>query len=189
MKLVQTNRFIEENSMTKRKLLFIGLIIILSGVAVSAQQLAPGNNNGQPNRQNKLAEELGLSTDQVGEIQAIRRRTAQSLRQARQNFQQAKKELDEAIYADSVDEQDLRLKLKRVSEAQAEITRTQALREYAVRKVLQPKQLKRFRELRKNFANRNGNKRRLNQNQRKRIQNRRNQRRNQRNQQPTNRKP
>ncbi len=175
--------------MTQTKLLFIGLIIILSSIGISAQQLAPGNNNGQPNRQNKLVEELGLSTEQVGKIRAIRRRTAQNLRQARKNFQQAKKELDEAIYADSVDEQDLRLKLKKVSEAQAEITRTQALREYAVRKVLQPKQLKRFRDLRRKFANRNKNKRRLNQNQRKRIQNRRNQRNNRRNQQPTDRKP
>ena len=140
--------------MTKVKLIFIGLIIALTSVAISAQQLTEGNGNGQPARQNRLAKELDLSQDQMVKIRQIRKRTARNLRQARQNFQVAKRELDEAIYADTVSEEDLRIKLNRVSDAQAEITKTQALREYAVRKVLNPDQLKRFRKLRKNFQNR-----------------------------------
>lgn len=160
--------------MIKKKLIFVGFIVILSSVAISAQQLTESNSDAQPNRQNRLIQELGLSQAQVGEIREIRRRTALSLGQARQNFQQAKKELDEAIYADSVSEEDLRLKLRRVSETQAEITKAQALREYAVRKVLRPEQLNRFRELRRNFSKQITDDRRLNQ--RQRIQNRRSQR-------------
>jgi Spy/CpxP family protein refolding chaperone len=60
--------------------------------------------------------------------------------------------LDAAIYADSVDEEVFEARLKDQQLAQAEVARLRFTSELAVRKILTPDQLTRFRDLRQRFA-------------------------------------
>ena len=64
----------------------------------------------------------------------------------------ANRELDQAIYADLLDEGQVRSKLAAFQEAQKEVARLRFEEELAIRKILDAEQLQRFRELRRRFA-------------------------------------
>lgn len=134
----------------------IALMLLLSYSIVNAQG---GNqfdkpNNDKPNRQELLAEILGLSQEQIIQIQLIRREQAPLLRDANIRQQKARIELDKVIYADTFDETAVQSSLKEFLEAQAEVTRIRLMNELAVRRVLTPEQLERFRTMRQNIKNR-----------------------------------
>ena len=59
--------------------------------------------------------------------------------------------LDQAIYAEKVDEATVQIRLREFQDAQAEVARIRANTEFSIRKVLTPDQLLRFRELRQRF--------------------------------------
>ena len=61
----------------------------------------------------------------------------------------ARRALDEAIYADSLDEARVEHRMRQLSEAQAELLRLRASTELKIRGVLTPAQLQTFRELRR----------------------------------------
>ena len=69
-----------------------------------------------------------------------------------QRLHNANRALDEAIYADTVDEAAFQSRLKEVNQAQAEVARLRFTNELAVRKILTADQLARFRDLRRRFA-------------------------------------
>ena len=64
----------------------------------------------------------------------------------------ANRALDEAIYADNLDEAAFQANLKEVQLAQADAAKLRYLNELGLRKILTPEQLARFRELRQRFA-------------------------------------
>lgn len=76
------------------------------------------------------------------------------MQEAQQRFRQANRALDAAIYADSPNETDVQARMKEVQLAQAEIIKIRTTSELAIRKVLTPEQLVKFRELRENFMRR-----------------------------------
>ena len=57
--------------------------------------------------------------------------------------------MDDAIYADTVDEAAVQSLVKRVGEAQAVLIKLRTANEFAIRRVLTPEQVTKFRELRK----------------------------------------
>ena len=61
---------------------------------------------------------------------------------------QARRALDEAIYADALDEALVEQRAREVAEAQAAVVRNRAQTELRVRRVLTPEQLQTFRDLR-----------------------------------------
>lgn len=61
--------------------------------------------------------------------------------------------LDQAIYADTLVEGEFETKLKEQQLAQAEVIRVRSMGELAIRKILTPEQLVKFRELRQQFEN------------------------------------
>ena len=65
--------------------------------------------------------------------------------------------LDQAIYADAVNESEIQNRLKELQAAQAEIARIRAMSELEVRKILTPEQLVKFRDLRRLFAEKREN--------------------------------
>ena len=69
-------------------------------------------------------------------------------------FRAANLALDEAIYADSPNDADVQARMKEVQLAQAEIIKIRITSELAIRKVLTPEQLVKFRELREKFMQR-----------------------------------
>ncbi|HSK71202.1 MAG TPA: periplasmic heavy metal sensor [Pyrinomonadaceae bacterium] len=145
--------------MFKFKLIFVSLILMLSFSAANAQE---GPDNPPPDRfdgQNRpnLMRELGLTPEQVQQIRFINGENRDKMRDAQFRLREAHRNLDQAIYADKVDEQLVRTRLRELVEAQAEIARIRTMTELAIRKVLTPEQLIRFRELRQRFAERRQN--------------------------------
>ncbi len=137
-------------------LIFVGLLLTVSFRAVKAQDEnaptdTPVQNFNKKPRPNLLAE-LELSQEQIRQIRRINREKQPLLREAQQRLGEAKRNLDQAIYADTVDESDVQSKLKEVQTAQAEVYKIRSTTEFAVRKILLPRQLVKFREVRQRFT-------------------------------------
>jgi Spy/CpxP family protein refolding chaperone len=147
-------------------LFFAGLLLTLAFTAVKAQDNqqgdAPKSQFDEPRRPN-LWKELGLTQEQRQQIRRLNAEKRPMIREAQMRLRQANRNLDQAIYADNVDETEIQARMKEVQLAQAEVIKIRSLTELAVRKILMPEQLVKFREIRRQFAERIENR----QNQRK----------------------
>ncbi len=143
------------------KSLFLAITIFgVAAIAYSQGQRPAGppqetrfGQAGQPGgpRPN-LMRELGLSPEQIRSIRLLNQERKPAERIARKRFQDANRALNQAIYADSVDDVEYRARLVEFQTAQAELARIKFSNELAVRKLLTPDQLLKFRELRRRFA-------------------------------------
>ena len=136
-------------------LVFTAFILTVSFSTASAQEETSTDNEpkqsfNKPNRPNLLAE-LDLSIDQIQQIRRINRDKKPFLRDAQQKVRQANRSLDQAIYADETNETEITARLKDLQTAQAEVSAIRSMTEYAVRKILTPAQLVKFREVRQRF--------------------------------------
>jgi Spy/CpxP family protein refolding chaperone len=149
----------------KRKLspiLFFSAAICLAAFAAASAQDVPTPENvnarqrpeGQPVDRPNLLRELELSPDQVRQIRLINQERKPQMDIAARRLRQANRALDEAIYSDTVNEQNFAARLAEFQAAQAQIARLRFESELNVRRVLTPEQLLRFRELRRRFAER-----------------------------------
>jgi Spy/CpxP family protein refolding chaperone len=163
--------------MKKLNPLFIFLILFLSVNFVSAQiddGNPPPNNYERPQNGFSLLRELGLNQDQIRQIRIINRDIKPLRQEALERLETARQKLDESVYSDSADEAAIQANIREVNEAQAEMLKLRIRSELAIRKVLTPQQLSKFREIRRNFAERKDQR----QTRRERNQNRRNPKRN-----------
>jgi len=104
-------------------------------------------------RRPNLFAELGLAPEQVQEIRRQNQERRPQMQAARRRMGDAQRNLDMAIYADTVvSEAEFQSRLKEFQAAEAELAQVRFAGELAVRKVLTPEQLVRFRELRRRFA-------------------------------------
>lgn len=129
--------------------LIISLFLLVAGV--SAQDASNQGENQQqrsPDRFNFLRE-LGLSSDQIREIRLLNAGIRERREAAQERLRNAIRSLDQAIYADEVDESLIETRMVEMQTAQAEIARINFENELAVRKILTPEQLTKFRELRR----------------------------------------
>lgn len=164
--------------MKKLNSVFIFLITLLCVSFVSAQ-VDDGNPpppNGFEHQQGRISllRELGLNQVQIQQIRLINQNIRPLRRTAAERLITALQKLDETVYAEFADEAEIQTNLRIVNEAQSEMLKLRIQSELAVRKVLTPEQLVKFREIRKNFAER----KELRQMRRNRTPNRRNPRRN-----------
>jgi Spy/CpxP family protein refolding chaperone len=136
--------------MTMRKLVLSILIVAATAVAVASQDAKPEASPEQP-RQPNLLQQLGLTPEQVAQVKQINQQRKPLMEEAQRRMRDANKALDAAIYADNVDETDVRAKLEEVQRAQSELARQRFTNELAIRKVLTPDQLVRFRDMRQRF--------------------------------------
>lgn len=139
--------------MTKLKILFTTLFLFGCIGIVSAQE-TPDKDMPPPNEQQQkpnLLRELGLTQDQVKEIRRINQSNRGDVRAAQQRVGEARRNLDQAIYAEKVDEAIIQNRLREFQVAQADIARIRFNTEFAIRKILTPEQLLKFRELRERF--------------------------------------
>lgn len=143
------------------RLLMLAACIFATAAIVSAQDDGvpehqppeahhPPPNQPQDMRANVLRE-LGLSREQFQQIRRMNAERGPMMEDAHRRFREANRALDDAIYADKVKEADVQARLKDVQLAQAEIQRLRFMNELAVRRILTPEQLVRFRELRERF--------------------------------------
>jgi Spy/CpxP family protein refolding chaperone len=100
--------------------------------------------------------ELNLTPEQLAQIREIRRQADRDIRATARRLNEARRALDEAIYAESSDERLIERRAQELASAQAEMTRLRAMTELKVRRVLTDEQLKTFRELRRAAQTRQG---------------------------------
>ena len=107
--------------------------------------------NQQMDVRQKVLMQLGLSRDQVQQIRRLNQERKPLMDEAQRRFREANAALDLAIYSDQPSDSDVEARLKDFHLAQAEVAKLRFANEYAVRKILTPEQLVRFRELRRRF--------------------------------------
>lgn len=110
----------------------------------------PGANQ-QPDIRTNALRQLGLSREQVQQIRKMNMERKPLMDAAQDRLRLANRSLDEAIYADQVNDVDVQARLKELQLAQADVARIRFMNELSVRKILTPEQLTRFRELRQRF--------------------------------------
>lgn len=148
--------------MLKIKLLFTLLFLTLGFSAVKAQN--PDNVQKQqfdePQRP-QLLRELGLKPDQIRQIKMINGENREKMREANLRLREARKNLDAAIYSDYASDELVETVLREFQNAQAQVIKIRTMTELAIRKILTPEQLVRFRELREKFVEFRQNRREL----------------------------
>lgn len=100
----------------------------------------------------QLTEALNLTREQRRQIAQIRRQTEPDGRALGQRLRIARREFEEAIYADEINEGLIEERARAVAEAEAARLRLRAQTELRIRRVLTPEQWNTFRELRRRAA-------------------------------------
>jgi len=121
----------------------------------------PGVNRPRRDRPN-LIEQLGLSPEQIQQFRKLNAEHRPLMNTAQKRLGDANRELDMAIYADTVSDDVVRAKLRAFQDAQAEISRLRFANELNIRRILTQDQLVRFRDMRRQFAEMNGRQQRQN---------------------------
>jgi Spy/CpxP family protein refolding chaperone len=149
----------------------IFIVAMMFAVSLFGQEPQDIQNQSQerPVDRMNILRELGLSPDQVRQMRLINQDVRIKRQAARKQLNEAGRNLDQAIYAQTVDDALFAQRLKEFQDAQGEMTRVNFENEFAIRKVLTPEQLVRFREIRRRFNEARENFQRQRQN---RIQNR-----------------
>jgi periplasmic protein CpxP/Spy len=104
------------------------------------------------NRRPDLFAELGLSREQHQQLRRMNQERRPQMMEAQRRLREANQNLDIAIYADTLSEGDFQTRLAEFRTAQSTVSRLRFENELAVRKILTPEQLVKFRELRRRFA-------------------------------------
>lgn len=118
------------------------------------QEDVRANDQPQARTDGDLIGRLNLTPDQIRQVREIRQQSAEEMRNTRQRMGRAQRALDEAIYADSVDEAVIEARAKDLASAQAAMARHRALTELRIRRVLTPEQLKVLRGIRQEAMDR-----------------------------------
>ena len=147
----------------------LALLFLLSPAAPEARaQEGPGAEtppepalSGRPRAGRNLIMRLNLTRDQMAQLREIRRQSEQEARPLARRLRMARRALDEAIYADKVDESLIEERSREVAAAQAALVRLRALTELKVRRALTAEQLQSFRELRQRARTRQRLQRRM----------------------------
>ena len=136
-------------------LFMIASVACVTAVNAQERQMPPDggqNDDRSQNRRPDVLGELALSPDQFQQIRELNRERRPKMMEARRKMGEAARNLDLAIYGDSVNEAEIQSRLKEFQAAEAEVARLRFEGELAVRKILTPEQLVRFRELRRRYA-------------------------------------
>ncbi len=137
------------------KSLFVLIVLLFASFAfVSAQNLQERPND-EKNRPMELFRRLGLSREQIQEIRRINQEKQPLMREAQKRLGDANRDLDIAIYADTINETQIQTRLKEVQAAHDEVIKIRSSMEFAIRKVLTAEQLANFRQMREEMMRRN----------------------------------
>jgi Spy/CpxP family protein refolding chaperone len=136
-------------------LLTFALLLVGSETRARAQgqepEPAPQEQPAPPRRVppgNNLMQRLNLTPEQRAQLRDIRKQSEPEVRELTRRVRLARRALDEAVYADAVDEAQVEQRVRALTEAQAALLRLRSATELKVRRVLTPEQLQTFRDLR-----------------------------------------
>jgi len=133
--------------------LLAGVISAQDTRSADPQQMPHQRSGGGPDMRANFLRGLGLSDEQIQQIRQLNVERRPLMEAAQKHLREANRALDAAIYADQVVDADFEARLRDVQSSQAEVSRLRYENELAVRRVLTPEQLVRFRELRQQFEN------------------------------------
>ena len=131
---------------------FLVAFLLFGTLTAFPQDAAPADVKPVRGPRPNLLAALGLSPDQIDQIKQINAERRPQLQQAVRRFRLANRALDMAVYADVLNESDVQTKLREYQAAQAQLAGLRFGTELAVRTVLTPDQLVKFRDLRRRFA-------------------------------------
>jgi Spy/CpxP family protein refolding chaperone len=114
----------------------------------AARQQQPSEEAPAGDAAATLLSQLNLTATQVSQMREIREQSVPQAQALTRRLNQARRALDESIYADTADETLIEQRAREVAEAQAALVRLRAQTELRVRRVLTPEQLQTFRDLR-----------------------------------------
>lgn len=106
----------------------------------------------RPGERLNLFRELGLTQEQIIKFRRLNAAARPRREQAQTRLREANRALDAAIYADAVNNEEFETRLRTFQDAQNELTRLKFTDELAIRNILSPEQLNKFRELRRRAA-------------------------------------
>lgn len=144
------------------RLAFLAAVFALLAFAAPAAlaQVPPGVQEQpeaappQPARRRDLLSRLNLTAEQLQQLREIRRQSEEEGRELARRARLARRALDEAIYADALDEAAVGARSRELAAAQTALVTLRAQTEMRVRRVLTPEQLQTFRELRQHARRR-----------------------------------
>ena len=144
-----------------------GLTLLLLTLSATAAAQEPGEPQAaapqqQPARALNLMQRLNLSREQRQRLREIRQQSDPELRAHTRRVRLARRALDEAIYADTVDDAVVEQRSRELATAQSELIRLRAATELRVRRILTDEQLQLFRTLRQEAQQRLQLQRRMN---------------------------
>jgi Spy/CpxP family protein refolding chaperone len=125
-----------------------GLALALFPAVAGAQvQDVPQATQGRHARPN-LMQRLNLSREQRQQLREIRQQSEAEMRAHVRRVRLARRALDEAIYADNVDDALIEQRSRELSAAQSSFISLRAATELKIRRILTAEQLRLFRDLR-----------------------------------------
>lgn len=136
-------------------LIFVVPLIFAASEVKAQNRIAAQDGNDsqttQPAKRPNLLRELDLSPEQIRQVRRINQERNPVMQESQRRLKAANDALDAAVYADSNNDAEVQARLKDVHAAQLEVLRNRITTEQNVRRVLNPGQLGRFRELRRQF--------------------------------------
>lgn len=130
----------------------LALGLLGPGVDAGAQErpeVPAQRREGVRGRGLRLMQRLNLSREQRRRLREIRQQSEPEVRELARRMRQARRALDEAIYADVADEALIEQRSRELAVLQNLLTHQRALNELKVRRVLTDEQLRLFRDLRR----------------------------------------
>src|SRR3569832_55772 len=123
----------------------LSLLLLPCATARAQGQEAPKATPQQPARALNLMQRLNLSREQRRQLREIRKLSEPEVRAHTRQVRLARRALDEAIYADSVDDALIEQRSRELAAAQAALISLRAATELKIRRVLTDEQLRLFR--------------------------------------------
>ena len=130
---------------------------ILCTATIHAQNPRP-RDRGPENRpqevgRNAMLRRLNLTDEQLESVRRINKERRSAMEASMQRLRKANQLLDEAVYSDSYDETTVSGRLAEAQAAQSEVIALRTQMESAIRRILTPEQLNRFRMMRQRREN------------------------------------
>lgn len=153
-----------KHSFTMKRLAasLFGLALLCATAAAQEPDAPQAPPQPQPARAENLMQRLNLSREQRQQLREIRKLSEPEVRAQTRRVRLARRALDEAIYADAVDETLVEQRARELSAAQSALVRLRAATELKIRRVLTAEQLQLFRTLRQEAQQRQQLQRRMN---------------------------
>jgi Spy/CpxP family protein refolding chaperone len=129
-----------------RRVFLAAIALVLSAGALAAQDL-----DGKWWKNSRLADRIGLSGDQVNEIEKIFVRTRPDFIDLRADLEKKQFLLQQALEDETADRKDLEKKMEAVENSRAELQKARQRMLLDIRQVMKPEQWQKLLQLREEF--------------------------------------